>query len=125
MDITRRTVFKGLAAASSLSLFNIGCAGFGTSRARQIANGAKIRVALIGCGLQTHAMIDGVLCENLVAIVDPDPARFAWLDKYVASTCGAAERENYAKARRFDNPAANAFLSRPYRKGWEIPGLSA
>ncbi len=30
-----------------------------------------------------------------------------------------------AKARRFDNPAANAFLSRPYRKGWEIPGLSA
>ena len=101
MDITRRTVFKGLAAASSLPLFNIGCAGFGASRARQIAKGSKIRVALIGCGLQTKAMIDGVLCENLVAIVDPDPARFAWLDKYVADTCGAAERENYAKARRF------------------------
>ena len=101
MNITRRGVFKGMAAASSLSLFNIGCAGFGTSRARQVANGAKIRVALIGCGLQTHAMIDGVLCEDLVAIVDPDPARFAWLDKYVADTCGAAERENYAKARRF------------------------
>ena len=46
-------------------------------------------------------MIDGVLCEDLVAIVDPDPARFAWLDKVVADTCGAAERENYAKARRF------------------------
>ena len=29
-----------------------------------------------------------------------------------------------AKARRFDNAAANAFLTRPYRKGWEIPGLS-
>ena len=28
-----------------------------------------------------------------------------------------------AKARRFDNAAANAFLTRPYRKGWEIPGL--
>ena len=28
-----------------------------------------------------------------------------------------------AKARRFDSEAANAFLTRPYRKGWEIPGL--
>ena len=28
-----------------------------------------------------------------------------------------------AKARRFDSAAANAFLTRPYRKGWEIPGL--
>ena len=27
------------------------------------------------------------------------------------------------KARRFDNDAANAFLTRSYRKGWEIPGL--
>ena len=29
-----------------------------------------------------------------------------------------------AKARRFDSAAANAFLTRPYRKGWEIPGLA-
>ena len=29
-----------------------------------------------------------------------------------------------AAARRFDNAAANAFLTRPYRKGWEIPGLA-
>ena len=29
-----------------------------------------------------------------------------------------------AKSRRFDNDAANAFLSRPYRDGWKIPGLS-
>ena len=29
-----------------------------------------------------------------------------------------------AKARRFDSDAANAFLTRPYRKGWEIPGLA-
>ena len=27
-------------------------------------------------------------------------------------------------SRRFDNAAANAFLTRPYRKGWEIPGLA-
>ena len=36
MDISRRTVFKGLAATSALPLFNMGCAGFGASRARQI-----------------------------------------------------------------------------------------
>ncbi len=29
-----------------------------------------------------------------------------------------------AKARRFDSAAANAFLTRSYRKGWEIPGIS-
>ena len=28
-----------------------------------------------------------------------------------------------AKTRRFDSAEANAFLARPYRKGWEIPGL--
>ena len=119
MKITRRTAFKGLAAVGALPLFNIGCANFGMSRARQIAKGAKIRVALIGCGLQTKAMIDGVLCEDLVAIVDPDPERFRILDKFVAETCGAAERENYAKARRFaDSDAANARLHLPRLAGW-------
>lgn len=29
-----------------------------------------------------------------------------------------------AKIRRFDSDAANAFLTRDYRKGWEIPGLA-
>ena len=29
-----------------------------------------------------------------------------------------------AKRRRFDSDAANAFLARSYRKGWEIPGLA-
>jgi predicted dehydrogenase len=28
-----------------------------------------------------------------------------------------------AKTRRFDSAAANEFLTRPYRKGWEIPGM--
>ena len=98
---SRRRFLAGIGAASALPLFNIGCAGFGLSRARQIANGAKIRVALIGCGLQTKAMIDGVLCENLVAIVDPDPARFRALGKYVAKTCSAENKANFASARRF------------------------
>lgn len=55
MNTTRRNVFKGLAAAGAMPLFNIGCAGFGMSRARQIAKGAKIRVALIGCGARRSA----------------------------------------------------------------------
>lgn len=101
MKVTRRVAFKGLLATSTLPLFNIGCAGFGMSRARQIAKGAKIRVALIGCGGQTKAMIDGVLCENLVAIADPDPARFDILEKFVAETCSAEDRANFATARRF------------------------
>ena len=29
-----------------------------------------------------------------------------------------------AKARRFDSDAANAFLTRTYRRGWKIPGLA-
>ena len=101
MKLNRREFFTGAVAAATFPSFNLGCASFGMSRARQIARGAKIRVGLIGCGLQTRAMIDGVLCEDLVAIVDPDPARFTWLDKYVADTCDAAARENYASAKRF------------------------
>ena len=101
IKLDRRNFFKGVAAASALPLFNIGCASFGMSRARQIAKGAKIRVGLIGCGLQTRMMIDGVLCENLVAICDPDPARIAWLESHVAETCDAAARANFASARRF------------------------
>ena len=101
MKTSRRTLLKGLAAAGALPLFNIGCANFGASRARQISKGSKIRVALIGCGLQSRVMIDGVLCENLVAIVDPDPARIADLENCVARTCGVEERANFATARRF------------------------
>lgn len=84
--MNRRDFFKVSALAGALPLFNIGCVGFGQSRVRQIAKGAKLRVALIGCGLQTHNMIDGALCENLVAIVDPDPNRIEALTKHVAKT---------------------------------------
>ena len=40
MNVNRRTIVKGLMAAGTLPLFNIGCAHFGESRARQIAKGA-------------------------------------------------------------------------------------
>lgn len=99
--MNRRDFFKVSALAGALPLFNIGCVGFGQSRVRQIAKGAKLRVALIGCGLQTHNMIDGALCENLVAIVDPDPNRIEALTQHVAKTCNAADRANFDSAKRF------------------------
>lgn len=99
--MNRRSFIKVAACASALPAFNIGCCGFGLSRTRQIAKGSKIRVALIGCGMQTKSMIDGVLCENLVALVDPDPSRLAELEEYVGKTCSAEDRTNFASARRF------------------------
>ena len=43
MNMTRRTLLGGALAAGALPAFNIGAAGFGQGRARQIAKGAKIR----------------------------------------------------------------------------------
>ena len=54
--MNRRDFLKVSALAGAMPLFNIGCANFGLSRARQIARGDRIRVALIGCGLQTRCM---------------------------------------------------------------------
>ena len=101
MNINRRDLFKGMVAASALPLFNVGCAGFGLSRERRIARGAKIRVALIGCGAQGRQIIDAVLLEKLVAIVDPDPAMLAKMDAEVAALDDAEAKANYASVRKF------------------------
>ncbi len=71
----RRREFIG-AAACALPLFNIGCAGFGRSRARCVAAGDRIRVGLIGCGAQMTGLIrrmGGAANVKVVALVDPDP----------------------------------------------------
>ena len=60
MNVSRRSLFKGMAAASALPLFNLGRAGAGEGRARQITKGAKLRIALIGCGLQARQIINAV-----------------------------------------------------------------
>ena len=67
--------------AGAFPLFNIGCAGFGTSRARQIAAGAKIRLGLIGCGNRmglklTYGILNNMCSEEIVCMCDPDPSRF-------------------------------------------------
>ena len=75
--MNRRNFVKSALVAGTLPLFNIGCAGFGQDRTRQIAKGAKVRMAIVGCGdwgrtlLNRAGLVGG--CE-LVALCDPDPA---------------------------------------------------
>ena len=66
-----RKTFLQLAAGAAA--FNIGGFAFGQSRARQIAQGAKIRLALIGCGGRLRSvLVTKCLDEEIVAMVDPD-----------------------------------------------------
>ena len=91
MMTSRRSFLAGIGAASAFPMFNIGCAGFGQGRARQIAKGAKIRIAIVGCGdwgrtLLIRAGIVGG-CE-LVALCEPDPKAIAELKKKCAKRWG-------------------------------------
>ena len=91
MKISRREFLKG--SAASACLFNIGCAGFGQGRRAQLAKGAKIRIAIVGCGdwgrtLLTRAGVVGG-CE-VVALCEPDSKAIAKLKKQCAKTWGRA-----------------------------------
>ena len=78
--------------AGTMPLFNIGCAGFGFSRQRQLAGGEKIRIAIVGCGswgcalLNRSGRVGG--CE-LVALCEPDPNAIAAMYK----ACGPVWKE--------------------------------
>ena len=89
--MTRRAAFKSLVAAGTLPLFNVGCAGFGESRARKLAKGAKTRIAIIGCGDWGRALLSraGLVggCE-LVALCEPDPAAIGVLYANCAKVWG-------------------------------------
>ena len=87
-------------AALGLPFFNIGCAGFGQARARQIAKGAKIRVALIGCGFRMREMILADTAEQVVAVVEPDAPRRRDFIARVKKTPNAANIEG---VREFDD----------------------
>ena len=88
MTMNRRNFLKTAGALGALPLFNIGCAGFGRSRAAQLADGAKIRIAIVGCGdwgrtlLNRAGKVGG--CE-VVALCEPDPNAIQALYK----KCGA------------------------------------
>lgn len=76
----RRQFLNACLMAGSASVFNIGCAGFGRGRARQIADGAKIRLGLIGCGgrmcaSMTYGILNNLCTEEIVCLCDPDPSR--------------------------------------------------
>lgn len=85
----RRDFIKMVAAG--VPLFHLGGAEFGRGRARRIAAGAKIRVALIGCGHRMGEIIQLVLAEKVVALVDPDPACLKRLRAKIAQIPGGAE----------------------------------
>ena len=75
-------------AACSLPVFNIGCAGFGMSRARRIAAGEKIRLGLIGCGGRMglnvkYGILNNLCDEEIVCLCDPDPSHWDMVRRVV------------------------------------------
>ena len=97
--MNRRDFLKASTLAGVMPLFNIGCAGFGMSRTSQLADGAKIRIAIIGCGswgralLARSGMVGG--CE-LVALCEPDPNE---LNSLIKSGSGVWGREAMSAAK--------------------------
>ena len=66
----KRRDFMKLAAGAAL--FNIGTLR-AAPLAKRIAQGAKIRVALIGCGGRMQTIVEPLMAEDVVALADPDP----------------------------------------------------
>ena len=91
--MNRKSFLRMAAGVAAMPLFNIGCAGFGQGRARQIAKGAKIRVALIGCGFRMREMILADTSEQVVAVVEPDAPRRRDFIARVKKTPNAANIE--------------------------------
>ena len=95
----KRRSFLGLAAAgAALPWFNIGCS---SARAKTIAAGRRIRVALIGCGLRMRQVLS-TKCEDvdIVAIVDPDQRA---LDAIRPSLCKRYPGRGYEKIPAFSD----------------------
>lgn len=101
----RRGFLAGSAAGALL--FNIGCAGFGRGRRSQLAAGAPIRIAIIGCGSWGRTLLNraGAVggCE-VAALCEPDAKALAELK----STC----------AKKRGRAAIDA--AKTYRAGWEV-----
>ena len=78
----RRSFMKLAAAAATAPFFNVGAEGFGQSRAKRIAAGAKIRLGVVACagrmGLGPGYGILNNMCADceVVCLCDPDPTRW-------------------------------------------------
>ena len=67
MKATRRSFVLGGCALAALPSFSI----------VRPAQGRKLRLALIGCGMRMKSLIVNAMDEEIVAMADPDPAAFA------------------------------------------------
>ena len=85
MNTNRRSFLVGAGALGAMPLFNIGGVAFGMERKAQLAAGAKIRIAIVGCGDWGRTLLNrsgGAAggCE-LVALCEPDPGEIQKLYK--------------------------------------------
>ncbi len=95
MNISRRNFITAGAA------FGIGGVAFGKSRTRQVAAGAKIRLALIGCGNQMNGLIQrmgGDKNVEIVAMCDPYNVQFDAVKRSATRFYGSFD---FSKTRTF------------------------
>ena len=83
----REFIFKAAAGAAA---FNIGTL-YAAPLARRVAQGMKIRVALIGCGGRMQTLVEPMMEEQVVALVDPDPRMLASIKEKMARVPGAGD----------------------------------
>ncbi|MGN0847388.1 MAG: hypothetical protein ACI4RA_08415, partial [Kiritimatiellia bacterium] len=79
MNMTRHNTLSRRSFLATGAAFGIGGAAFGKSRARQVAAGAKIRLALIGCDNQMTGLIQRMGGDGnveIVAMCDPYNVQF-------------------------------------------------
>ena len=95
MTMRRRTFLK--LAAFGAPLFNIGSL-VAAPLAKRIAQGAKIRVALIGCGARMQQILEPIMAERVVALADPDPRM---LDATLARMAKFPGAGDLSQVRRF------------------------
>lgn len=133
MKLNRRTFINGMAAGGALSLFNIGCTGFGQGRKAQLASGAKVRIAIVGCGDWGRTLLNReelkIVAEFLAAVRgNPGPVNTG-LDVSIplaktlmlANMLAFAGKGTYRfDGMKTDSTVANAHARHAYRKGWEI-----
>ena len=94
--IDRRSFVKGLATVSALPFLATGCRRFGLSREAQLAGGAPVRIAIIGCGDWGRTLLNRAGASDrcaLVTLSDPDPKAIADLQAKCAPVWGRAALE--------------------------------
>ena len=84
----KRRAFVKLAAGAAL--FNVGTLR-AAPLAKRIAQGAKIRVALIGCGGRMQTIVEPLMAEDVVALADPDPRMIERTKAKMARMPGAGD----------------------------------